>query len=835
MTDLLQFRVTFKDGSSTRLHMLSEDDPHADDKITVSEFSFTNHAIGGFGRATIKLLAQNATFLRETLPTMKPDTQVRIDMRCTGEPSVLTRYVGIVTEIDMGGGTDPHQATVQCRGASAFLRQIPLFIATDNLSINANVKLVNDFLDTRHLVEGGEEADITAGTEYDIRRVDFLDTAADRALQLLAKVAGPNTLYGFCTPVDGVIAHGRLYFKARSSTVLVMPEYSIGNGVTEADARWTKDRCVNGVLIRCQRKLGGGDLTLWVSPMPPPFHVPWRIAKLRMSETLDPAEAWEYASAHRNEQTGVHRSVTYQYTNLGRQIWTDEILDTKVRVYLTEDQQVYEDVYIDSATVRVVGTGSVTTSLRLGEDRKAEVAEFLGELYHDVQVGDSSEFWTAAELAAQDSDAVRDWRHHAAATNKMRNLWHAPIAGLEAILTSEDAGLLGLDNPFLTSYADWVWDGDTNGVMGDGDKTVIYSVFVPTGRRAVSATVYAELSELWYKASQVSMWNAYAVGDGFQEWDTSGSIKPKLHASTATYAAEAHLLRELDANLENSPITIDVDRPKRVAGTIVAPTSAGQLAALDHFTDVFTAMQRHGYGDPSEPLIKYYGLRMVAIDDGGAGLNVYCLLGWGHSTNGLGVNELVFHQGYFDGAIPPMAPFFVSSDEDSDYYCPFLRMVFTLPAEDNNWYDYGVSILNGDSGDVLLERSGHVDPFGTGLWHPGAVYGGGWDQRRPYAAGMWWENYPVGAVGYIPRPSPHGIRKVKLSSSSLDAVNCGATRDGVAWGHGVTGQKFDLGGENTWQGGDDDGQYGVRVSIELPKTISMTRLGVGFKHDGEIT
>ena len=51
----------------------------------------------------------------------------------------------------------------------------------------------------------------------------------------------------------------------------------------------------------------------------------------------------------------------------------------------------------------------------------------------------------------------------------------------------------------------------------------------------------------------------------------------------------------------------------------------------------------------------------------------------------------------------------------------------------------------------------------------------------------------------------------------------------------MTGQKFDLGGENTWQGGDDDGQYGVRVSIELPKTISMTRLGVGFKHDGEIT
>ena len=827
---------------------------HQPNVISVEGFSFTNHAVGGCGRATINLVAENSEYLRNRLSLESgtytyPDSPVLIQLRCDDEPNLIHRYIGLISRMGMAGGTDPHRATIECRGSSSYLRKIPLFIATDNLSVKANAELVFQFISGRHYT--AYETDLViAGNGYDIRQVDFLDTPADRALELLAKVAGPNVLWGFCPGVWPGYAP-RPYFLPRDDSI--GPTFMVGDNVTMAKWSLNKDRSINGVLVRCQRKLGGGDLTLWVPPGTVTGQgigtTPWRIEKLRINETIDPADAWEYANAYLEEHAPMVKDVKFSVGNYGRQIWPDEIINTKARIYLTKDPVTgepggdghFEDVWVESSTVQVKGDGSITTTLRLGEDRDTQIADFLGDMFHEVQAGDISEFWTAAELAAADNNTVREWRHHAAANHAARNFWHAPVTGLESVIDKEQAGILGLRIPYFEHHADWEWDDKTNGIIMPGDTGVVYSCFIPTGRPAITAAVYAEVGERWYKGSTSNgLWDGRSTGNGFESWSTSGSLRPMPSIYSDPYVAEAHLLQELDPAVDHSPIIIDIDRPHHSGAHITtAPTTFTELVAMPNFTDVFSAMQLHGSSDPFNPLTRYYGCRLVGITDGGYGVHVYAGLGWGFNELGFTNSFLIFHNNHFDGTRPPMDSFYVSSDKNSGSYCAFLRMVFTLPSEQNSYQNYGVAIYKEDTGTLLAEMTGTVVPFGStkyDLWHPGAIYSGTWDQRRPYAAGMWWEDYPdqQPPSNYIRRPSPHGIRQVKLSSSALSDLRVGATTDGTSWGHGLVGERFWAGGGDPWVGGENDGKHGMHLAIELPPNVTMKRLGVTFKHEGEI-
>lgn len=789
--------------------------------ISMLSGSFKNNRLGGCGNATFVLSSKNHEYLASK--PIRPDYRVAFRMQCEGESVAMLRYSGRITQAEMGYGTEKGTRTIKCEGRMTLTRGIPVIVIASAISAqDAAIMLLSFFANRTLGIQYGETSLITAGSSVTIPLLDGLDTPGDRLLKMLARLAGPDVAYGYTVGKGSglyVIGQGmnRMYLAEMDATV-VDPGFVVGVNLTQAEGKEFREGLYNGALVRCQKSLGGGQLTMFY---PPPSSgdgmKPWRIANLTVPEAVEPAIGWDYATAwvdaHSFRDGEYNQSIKFHAADFGRQIWPDEVIKNKLRIYMQEpdtdhpEGRVPIDAVVNSYTVKIGGDGSVSTDFQLGTP-PIDLGEEWKKVYQEVQLAEIREFWSTAELAAGDSDVMRTWRRAAARQWWIRNFWGANLNSIESVLSQADYLAL-IATPVAGVYYEWEYDPESQAVVSaleaGLDSALVASIRIPTGRRATSCAVYAKGAQRTFKPTSYAAWRAVGSGNFEWMWLTSVVYPQPTGSDPADYWAKLWLQQEFDATVEAQPVTLEIERPRMNFGGAETFDLTSFLAS-DEWTDFGSA-----YDAPNS---RYYAVRLIRGHQATGNGIVYVLPGWYEYD--AGIEGFKFHTDYF--ITPPGLDSFSVGDDDSDSALSdysFLRIVLELPNPDNNFGAFYVTISKRDTGEVLYTGGGGVEPFlPGGLWTPAGTY---WAVAQ-------WKDYPTSFRTPIFESSrrPHGLRKVIVPEAGGFTVL--ATRDDSTWTQGLSGTLMALHGADTNESGD----YGIRIGVHINRMQALKAWGLAF-------
>lgn len=796
-TALNEFQVWFyPSGVSPYLEARNWDNPNQANTVCVESLSLSNARLGGCRGATIDLVASNPDYLTDTLWShLVPPCGVCIKVKATGDSVKHNRYHGVLTKLDRSA-TDPHRIKVTCRGA--FDDQLAACMAMlylDNVTVKAAVQAI--VAKVAHCSQlSAMTTYVTYDPSYTIDQIDWPMVKLARALKLMAEVAGPSAIYGVKPVPDGapIVSHflGYVYFAEMSAVALDMG-FEVGSSRTVESATSSEDatRILNAGYVTCQRKIGGGTLTLHV---PGPAGETWKWLKLSVPEVVEPADAYRFAEKFLEAREDLDERVNFSAPNFGRQVWANEIMNAPLKIALSEGGADVE-VWPDSYTLSLHPNGSVDTKFKLGKRPEMSMATEFGDLMRDIIVAKHQDLWSGAELADMNRDDARTWRRHAGANHDIMNFWQAANLGnLDSVLTAEQAGDAGLSEPGV--WPDWGWEREgardvlVRNTSADGS---VLSCFIPTGRTPSAAAVYvanegriitcgsSRWQDAWWDYRGEANMFTYLPKGRRVFYDPGGSGLD----DGMTYLQDMY-----DASISENPTTMKVFRPSR-SGYATAPTSFAEMAALTGYVDVVWALTTN-----AESTAKYYCLRLFRTSSTSSLVYVTC--GWWEAGSGL-------VETHWTTGGSPFSSFSVGTDGAVPHPThPFLRIVCDLPTSHQD--DWDITIYQADSATVLWSNSQAVD-MGSGNAH---------DPSGRYIAGMRWDAYAA-SLGW----DTFGIQTLTYSGGNLPIA---ITRDGSTWVTGSAQALKTLIGGTSWS----DGKVGIRIATYMTGKDSLKGWAVGF-------
>jgi len=787
-------------------------------------WEFTNARVGGCLDASIEYGSKSDTYLLSGIfETIRPGDFILIQMKCTGDSALKSRWFGMVTECYTPRGTNAnHQASIKAVGIWKFLREYPLLTVLSSTTILNAFKSIRAEITHSHTLNSDGLITFDAAPSYTIATMDCVDTWADKALNALGTLAGPTAAWGVC-PADSLntieMGYGQLYF-AEVGTTGVDYGFEVGtNTVEDALEYYTNQHVINGALIIGQRKLAGGDLILWRKPTVGANEV-WRIRRAMIPEAIDPEDIWRYGDQLVDSLEDNDHRVEFKALNFGRQPYANEIMNNPLKVKL-ENGGTATEIWPDKYTCVVKEDGSVDTTFQLGKHPHSSIAAMLPEAWRDVVVGQSQIFWSAAELAARDREVFRDWRSTAVSSGGMRNFWGAKLSDHESVVaTGIDWSLTGLSKPSGWPEYRWEYDTDAQGVVsGEGDNDgFACSVFIPTGpadKPPYQAMVFAEtgprvfhqnddiwVTQIWTAPNTPYIWPYY--GDWWGLHPHLSGVASNAWEGTTT------LSYKFSSGIPEQPLKIWLGRPNPEPYDTTTRNTYGLIKAATEITYVTFGQ------DTLASTCKAYAL---AIHRKKGSLTVYVALGW-YENGG-------FHSDHWTAGPEPdatTAPSFTLGDigdnDDPDFDTSILGhsldLLVTLP--DGTDTNYSVVISDHYSGTELYDSDDTHTTNTVDLTTPDA-----WVPTDCYMAGNIWKK--AGGQGWD--LNCFGLKSVTTAGGG--STTCAITRDGSVWKTGTTSTVLSLTGGTTWSGGE----VGVRIALRMDATDLIVAWGVAFKTQDE--
>jgi hypothetical protein len=764
------------------------------DRLTepvLKSLSFTTNRIGGCGSARVALMCESSSALYNAPLTI--GYHVRISLRCGAEAEDIARFYGEIETADEGYGTTPKVRTFSAVGLYKSLKTFPLLLFLDDKTpaeaVTAIVQQTGGVKDHLYIADDVTQI-VEAGTPYTIAAVDFADTMADAALKMLAIV---HAAAGQC--IYGVDPSKRIFFRSMVFTPWIDPGFRVGVNLKTMSSERTGTDLINGALVTHQRKVGGGNLTLFLTPA---VTKPWRIAKETVPELVGAAEAYKYGQHFVDANDDVQVNAAFEVLDFGEQLWADEQMDKQLVVYGTPTGDTYSlKLMVDSYTLSVDGDGSVSTRFQLGQMPNDKLYETFRDVLREVEVTKQRELWTLAELKASENDAARMLRRTVGKAG-YRNLWLGKFDTRESVIESKYLSQYGLPRPPF-SYDDAVLDESDSVCRGPG---IAFAPVVPTGLAATSCYIVGENigRTLGTDAESFSgdyIWNELTESN-IADWGKNALVgySPVIRTS-ATFDGSAECLQVYtqfvgDQTINESPIEVELYRPCKSDDSTV-PASHADMCSLTGYTDIMLA------GCRSQASPRYYAIRLYRTNS--ASSLVYVAMGWVVASTAM--------HGTFFQASAPWGSFSIGTDYPDPSYddYEYLRIMSTIPYDDND--TWSVTIYREHTDEVLWSGSGVVD-IGTGK---------AWTPEGEYVGGVRWKNY-CGTSQLI-----HGVRRLHVPGPLY--MTARVTRDGVHWANGMLNQAVSLTSQDeTW----DDGSKQVFFYVDIPEHSAISVYGIAFKH-----
>jgi hypothetical protein len=780
--------------------------------VNIEKLSFTNARIGGCQGCEITLVCESASYINasDLWGYLVPNSTVCIQIKATGDSALKRRYHGIIESVTMGEGTDPHRRVVRCHGGLKLLDQTCEMLYLDAVTPHEAMDAIAAKVSTSHTNAFiASDADlITYDPTYTIAQADFVDISLARMLEIVNEVGGADAIYGVA-PSTGVpvsMFQGYIYFAQMSGTALDLG-FEVGSSMTVESATRTLSCAdeINAALVTCQRKIGGGNLYLYVAA--DVTGRPWKWAKLQLPEIVDAADAYRYGSIYCDAREGNTETITFEVPGYGKQVWTNEIMCAPLKVALTEGGADYS-VWPDSYTLTFTGSGEVSTKFVLGKrpDPTVSIGKDWATTLRDIVVAKSQELWSGAELTAANKDIIREWRRTAGKDHNIRNFWAASLDSIDSVVKLDEVGTVAVVPPSAWPDAwDYEYNAERQVIDNAGNpEWLVLSCFIPTGLTAQSAVVFVDNigSIIPYDSRYIidHEWvfptSSGTFGYGFANDSTYGRALYYLTGGTMLgYDCMSYVTYEFNADVDESPFTIKVGRP-RVSDNATAPTNFTDMAALTGYVDLMFAMNGNSSSDADYYCVRLF--RTSATDS-----LVYATAGWVEG----GVSATLTGD-HWTTASSPYDTFSVGTDDGDGWNSthPYLRVVVTMPvADDDEW---SVVIYDGDSDTVLWSFAEDVD-IGSGE---------AWSPVGKMIAGMRWVDYNLG-TGYFVH---HGIKEIAFSGS--DALPIAITRNGTTWNTSTAGTLKTLTGDNAWA----DDSVGIRIAVKGGVNDEMGAWGMGF-------
>jgi len=772
------------------------DNPFQNTIATNFGFGFTNTSTGGCGKANVNLMGQSASYMAGL--DLLPDDRLLIRLQCGDEADLLDRYVGVLRKVDTAYGTDPQVRKLEATGIFGQFRKVPLLLFYDAKTVIQIAQGVIADLATK--------TDITSYStyidygSYEIAQTDFLDHYADKAIKRLATIAGPDCIFGVVPGDSATPTDARFYFTQLGDTA-VDPGFEVEDTIEEAEGYITRDRILNGMLVSCQRKIGGGDLWLYIPPAD--GTIPHRIKTERIPEIVAPTDAYEWANAKLEGQPINDQRISFKVPGFGKQVWANEIMDAPLSVLLQPGGTPVEIKCLEYS-LSVDGSGTVDSQFSIGSMPDMHLANLYGDLYRETLVAQAREFWSGAELAARDSDFIREARRHAAQTHGIRNIWGTNLDNIESILTDEGWADGDFEEPAAFPDYGWDYDADKQRTIGSGANGTIAIVPIPSGLTAGAAIVYLKTGGASYWQADSEHWvrNENTEPNATWEWwsDWFG-IRPHLYSiPTNTWRMGVTCNYKYSSGVPESPIRVWMG-PMEKLDDATNPTTYGAMKTLAHYYDIIFAATTT---DPTTA--SGFCLRMHRRSGDTAG-NVAVALGW--------VSAGTFHSNWWDAGATPDAQTVGTVCLGTDAAVWTGTHSFELDV----WLP-----STGGSGEfrvkVRKNRTAEV------LWDSSDIHGDGEvSGSAPDPEG----DYYVMCAYYEPDPDEQedytcGIKNVDIQSPG--GIGVAVTRDGEYWTTGNVRTLLTLFGDTYL-----DGERQLMFAVNLGEGNSLSSWAVGFTHE----
>jgi len=761
----------------------------------LDSLSITVNAMGGCQSASFALLSESDDYLwgegggATTYQNVSAGTTpVTLWVQGSGDSALVKRFHGVIIQADAYPSGTPKRRAFKVRGVMDFLQKRHLLYAADDVTPNDLFKAI---VYAGRSISGGAESWlntrydlITYDPSYTIPEVDFLDPGANvaRGLKLAATVAGADAVYGVTATTataDVSQNHGQAYLKQTTETPV---EQTFEQGVDCEVTGHVIDvtNMINCAIITCQKQLAGGDLTLRLEPDSTPTGTPWLYTHIQVPEVFDPALAYEYATNILDTLDDPQRKVSIRVPGFCDQLWANDIINAPISVKLRKGASA-TTLHVDSYTLKLDSDGSCETTLKVGPAPEVSLMSVYGDMMRNVVVANIGNFWSSAELAARDSDVLRDWRRGVARDHGIGNFWAAALHDMESVVPVDDV----LETE-PSGWPSWDWQHNTEDQKiepaGSGNGAA-ESIFIPTGRYAAKAIVLVDnvgfavrgRSDHWQKKEWES---ACFIGyDATHGLSASGITDP-------TFDAIAYTDYLFSDELDESPLTMRVHQFTDSSDSTV-PTSWADMAALTSYIDVFWALEGTTQG-----AAKYYGVRLFQPSGSST---IYAAAGWYEGGTG-------FVNTHWTSASPPYGSFTEGSSD-------FMSIVCTMPVDDNDYWS--VAIYDGEVGGSALWSFNEQVDIGVSEAHNPSL------GDECYLAGMRW-------VDYHPYFKCSGIRS--LSVAGPDDIPCAVTRDGTTWKTGTCNSLLSLTGGTAWSGDE----VGVRFAVSMGPRDAVAAWGIGF-------
>jgi hypothetical protein len=774
------------------------DNPFQDTEATTFGFNFTNSSAGGCGTAKLNLMGQSASFVAGL--DLKPDDRLLIRLQCGDESSLKDRYVGAIKQLDMGWGTEPQVRKIQAAGIFGQFRKIPIFAFYDDKTIAELVIAVLGDLASRSDITNYSSY-VTYGTDYTVALTDFMDQYADRALKRLVKLAGADCVWGVVPGDSGTPTDARFYFQQLGETAEDLG-FEVGVNVEDATGKLSRLGHLNGMLVSCQRKIGGGDLWMYVPP--PDGTIPYRIGKVRIAELVEPTDAYHYAQTVVEGFPDETKEITFTVPGFGEQIWANEIMNTPLAVALENGGTDFE-VKCKSYTLSVDGDGSVDTKFALSALPDMHLASLFGDLLRDVIVSETREFWSGAELAARDSDVIRGWRRHAGQTYDIRNFWAANLDNIESIVTDDDWADGGYDEPATFPDYGWDYDSDHQRVTGSDASGTIATFPIPTGLTAGAAIVYLKTAGASYNQIDSQHWvrNENTVPNATWAWwnDWWGNRPHLLSLPSNTWRMAVTCAYMFVSGVPESPIKVWIG-PMEELGDTTVPATYGGMKTLGHYYDIIFAASTTDPTTASGFCLRLHRNGLSALTG-----DVSCALGW--------VSAGTFHSNWWDaGAMPDsqvVGTITLGTDASGVTGTHSFELDVWLPT-------------SGGSGEFRVRA--RKDRTAEVLWDSSTIHGDGEvSGSAPDPAGGYYAMCAYyAAEGQVQNDYTCGLKNIDIKSPG--GINVAVTRDGEYWTIGNPEVLLPLLGDTYL-----DGEKQLMFAVNLGEGNSLSSWAVGFTHE----
>lgn len=773
------------------------DNPFSDSISTNFGFSFTNRSHGGCSRATVNLMGQSAAYVAGL--DLLPDDRLTIRLQCGAESSLIDRYVGALKQVDMGWGTEPKVRKLQAAGIFGQFRKIPVLLFYDNYTIKQVVQgVIGDLAGKSDITS--TTTHITYGDDYTIELTDFMDVYGDRALKRLATLAGPSCVWGVVPGAGGTPTDAYFYFKELGDTPATHT-FEVGNNIEDAEGTYSRQRFLNGMLVSCQRKIGGGDLWMYVPP--PDGTIPFRVGKQRVPEVVEPTDAYHFAQVVVGGFPENDEQIKFTVPDFGEQVWANEIMNTPLSIKLQNGGAAHE-VMVQEYTTSVDETGSVETDFVLGTMPDLHLQNTFGDLMRDQVVSEAREFWSGAELAARDSDVIRTWRRHAAKTHDIRNFWGTNLDNIESAMTDDDWNDGGFEVPTGFPEFGWDYDSDKQRIGGSGARGTVVSIPIPTGLTAGAAIVYIKTAGATYWQDDSEHWttiNNPAPNASYVWFSDWFGIRPKIYvAPSNAWRCGCTLAYTFSSGVPEQPIKLWVGPMMRLADTS-APADYDDMIALTNYVDIVFASS-----GTTPTTLNGYCLRLHRRSGDAAG-DVSCALGW--------VSSGTFHSDWWDAGATPgsqaVGTIGLGTDAEGVVDAHSFELDVWLPTTGGSG-TFRVRAREDQTADILWDS--------TSIHGDGEVSGSAPDPAgRYYVSYVWWEADPKDEGNQTNGPKAVEIR-------SPGGINVAVSRDGEFWTVGATQVLLTLFGDEYLAE-----KKQLVFSVNLGEGNSLGSWGVGFKHE----